>query len=629
MISKNVLKIIILLTCFFTYSPVFSESLIITTENSDNIVKIDKNYYLPLTMKIPDKSYIYGNPKGPGTGKPTNIFASTSNKSITFSNILIEKPEKYFPKQEINWVYRHKDSVKFYVPFTITGSQPNISITIKILVDALLCSNVSCVPIKGNYSYTFNTDQLPKKSIENKDNFLKNLVKLGGNTSTVNTLKPTKTKKLQEIPFDFEPKFITTNTISNLLQAIIFALLAGFILNFMPCVLPVISLKIISIIKIAKDDRLKIIKIGLTFTLGMLLSFLVLASLAAFAGHNWGTLFQNTTFLISMIIIVFALALSLMNVYTINLPSFAAKKATITYSNPYIDAFMKGLLTTFLATPCSGPFLGGTLAWSLTQPIYIIYIIFLCIGLGMALPYLIIALKPGLISFIPKPGEWTVVFEKLMGFLLFGTVIYLLSVLPLEEIPALLWMLFFTAIAFWQYGQYGAINKSKKSRIFSAILLVIIIYAAYSFFLTKPGKDEIIDIPKENYSLEKLTEANVNNQVVIVKFTADWCPNCQLVELNTIKTKEFNDLVKENNIKVLIADITKPGTEAEMLLNKLNSRSIPFLAIFGTGENFLNPICLRDLYNIDDIKEALDVLDKTEKKEQLEIPEIKVEDIKF
>jgi thiol:disulfide interchange protein DsbD len=372
----------------------------------------------------------------------------------------------------------------------------------------------------------------------------------------------------------------------------------------MPCVLPVLTLKITTLVSHAHDRRL-IVKTGLSYTFGVLTSFCFLAALAAFAGMGWGSLFQQSGFIIVMTLLLFIFSLSLLGVFTLNLPGFAGRAASTQFGNVAVDSYIKGLMASLLATPCSGPLLGATLAWSLSQPPYIVFTVFTAIGIGMALPYIIISIYPPIVSFIPKPGNWTVIFERVMGFLLLGSVIYFISVLSDDLFIPTLVMLFVSGISIWQYGEWGNLSRSGISQKVSRIVLILLLIAALSipvYWSNRPSKTVIA---QNSYTFSNLQSLARGGQITAVQFTADWCPNCRIVERSVLYTKETEALFKEKNVTLLVADITQSGTEGEKLLHALGSSSIPFLAFFPAGNSFNNPICLRDLYSEKDIVEAL------------------------
>jgi thiol:disulfide interchange protein DsbD len=203
----------------------------------------------------------------------------------------------------------------------------------------------------------------------------------------------------------------------------------------------------------------------------------------------------------------------------------------------------------------------------------------------------------------------------------------LLNILPTAKIMSVVWLLLITAFALWQFGKWGSLASSRPKRAISALVLILLFSAGYILLLRE--KTQVTQNPNiiKNYAHQALKESYQKNQITIVEFTADWCPNCKLVELQTINTDDFNNLLKEYKIKFIKADITAAGTEAEVLLKKLGGRSIPFLAIFGIEKEFFTPVCLQDIFSVKDIRAALESL-KIKKAETV-APELKIDEIKF
>lgn len=586
-----------------------------STYNDFRIYPVDKEHYgypgsdivIALKCEIPKDSHIYGNPLGTGIGKPTTI-------NITAPDFIYIHPTQFLPpkikhegKSYINF---YENEVYFFIPIQIKDNAPEEIISLKIFFDSLLCSKTSCIAKKSEIEIKVNISAKNSKTI--LDN---RLLKLYGESNpSIFYSGHIDNSDIQNIQFNdinnlpvFTPVSSEKNEVSKLWKAIIFGLIGGLILNFMPCVLPVISLKIMSFVQHADNHPRKIRLLGLSFTGGILVTFLVLAALASWLGYSWGALFQNETFILIMTSIVFALTLSLFDVYTLNIPGFASRASSHKQVNDYADAFVKGLFATLLATPCSGPFLGATLAWALTGSPIIIFSVFISIGIGMSLPYLLLSFKPSLIKKFPKPGAWLLTFERILGFLLLATTLYLLMILPQSLISSALWFMFFIAFALWQFGKFGNIAQKKSSRIISAIMLLNIIAGGYfvSFKLFQTDDSSNAAISGKVYSHQQLLDNYTNNKITMIKFTADWCPNCKLVEATSLNSKIIAELIQKNSIDFMVADITKPGTEGEELLNRLGGKSIPYLAIFSYGDRFKKPFILRDIYSKEDVVNAI------------------------
>ena len=390
------------------------------------------------------------------------------------------------------------------------------------------------------------------------------------------------------------------------------ALLAGFLLNFMPCVLPVVGLKVLSFVKQASDSRGKMFLLNLSYSAGLISVMLILASLAAFAGLGWGEQFSSAGFNITLAVVVFAFGLSFLGVWEIPVPGLVGKAAGShsAQREGYLGAFIVGALSTILATPCSGPFLGSALTWAVLQPVYLTYLVFGAVGLGMASPYLLIGLFPKLGSFLPKPGNWMVTFKQVMGFVLLATVVYLMSFMPIPSVVPTALLLLGIGVACWRLGTVVIMGtRSQKVRAWGEAALITLVVTFVSFgwleglmanrferaaqritgSLTathdaaKGGRQD--GIPWEPFSRDRLEELVRQGKTVFVDFTADWCLTCKSNEAVAIETAEVRELLQRNGIVALRADKTKPAPEVDETLRLLGNRaaSIPFYAVFPAG----------------------------------------------
>jgi thiol:disulfide interchange protein DsbD len=419
-----------------------------------------------------------------------------------------------------------------------------------------------------------------------------------------------------EIP-EIEPRPVMPRLeVGGLVKAALFALLAGFILNFMPCVLPVVSLKVLGFVQQAQESRRRVVLLGLSFAAGIFAVFLVLAALASFAGYGWGELFQKQGFLIAMIGLVFTMALCLFGLFQLPIPHFASSGESISMQrHGYFESFYKGTLATFLATPCSGPLLGGAMAWTLRQPPVQIFVVFACLGVGMAFPYVAMSIYPAALRWLPRPGNWLIHFERFMGFALLATVVYLLTILPENMIVWTVLFCLFLAIGFYIWGQMTSLSDSTRRRIVVRLLAVIIMVAggwlSLKTFPSMGWNEETLSKTGgpdkwQDYADTKLLEAARENRWVVVDFTADWCPNCILVERTVLRNQEVVETFRKHDVLLLKADLTRENPAAKRLLEKMGSRSIPFLALFPPGEHFWQPFFLRDIYRARDVLEVFE-----------------------
>ena len=274
----------------------------------------------------------------------------------------------------------------------------------------------------------------------------------------------------------------------NIFLAIIFAFAGGMILNLMPCVLPVLSIKIMGFIQQAGEIRSKTIKHGLAFTLGVLISFWVLAGLliALRAGGEylgWGFQLQSPAFIVILSILLFLFGLSMFGVFEIGTTLTSAGQNL--KSTGYTGSFTSGVLATIVATPCTAPFMGTALGFALSQPVYVSLLVFTFLGLGMALPYVLLTSTPALLKLMPKPGRWMESFQQFMGFLLMGTVLWLIWVLSLqtgsEGVLFLLTSIIIAAVGGWIYGRWGTLAQPAKVRITALFISLIFNSRIYLF----------------------------------------------------------------------------------------------------------------------------------------------------
>jgi thiol:disulfide interchange protein len=382
------------------------------------------------------------------------------------------------------------------------------------------------------------------------------------------------------------------------------SLLGGFILNLMPCVLPVVGLKILSFVEQAHHERGQILALNIAYAAGILAVFMALAALSAGLGQAWGEQFTSKEFNIALAALVFVMALSFLGVWEIPIPGFvgSSRAGELAQREGLAGAFSKGILTTILATPCSGPALGFVFGFTLGQPAYVVFTVFACIGLGMAAPYLLIAAFPPLIRFLPKPGEWMETFKQAMGFVLLGTVVFVFTFLDKDYLVPTFGLLIGLWFCCWWIGRTPLTEPAAtRFRAWGAGIAAAAVIGWLSFaYLGPPTRI----LPWEPFSQTALAKATAEGKTVMIDFTADWCLTCKLNLKWAVDTEETLRLVNENKIVPLLADWTKPNPEIKETLNSLGSNSIPVLAIFPAGRP-TEPIVLRDLLKQGDVIEAL------------------------
>jgi len=403
----------------------------------------------------------------------------------------------------------------------------------------------------------------------------------------------------------------------SLLFILAMAIGGGLILNLMPCVLPVVGLKIMSFASQAGENRGKVLALNLAYTLGILVVFWALSALAIISTYSWGReflgiegqmswgqQFQYFAFRYGVILLVFALALSFLGVWEIPLPGFVGGRSTqqLQQKEGFSGAFFKGIFTTLLATPCSGPLLGTVFAYTLGKSAIVIWAIFTAIGLGMALPYLLIALFPPLIAFLPKPGAWMDTLKQLLGFLLLATCVFIFSFFPDSDRVMVFASLMAVWFGCWVIGSVPAWETlPKRLAAWGGGIGMAAAICYFAMWATAPGPVVIAWEPYDEVRLEKLRS---EGRTVLIDFTAKWCVNCQVNYKVAINTEETGRLVNELAAIPMLADWTDHSEQIRSKLQELNSNSIPVLAIY-PGSDPQNPIVLRDLVSQGDVLSAL------------------------
>lgn len=567
---------------------------------------------LAVVLDIHEGWYSYANPKGPGTGAAT-VVTGQSQAGFSFS------PARYLPGKKKaadydpeDWVYAYEGKVPVFMELAIAeDARPGAhELSLDLFIQG--CKG-SCIQLEKTLPLPITVKAGDTPSAEtNKEIFARfDEAKApapgtpgeqagppkSGTTSTAGAPADGSSVPAVDISL-YKARTTESEDISGVFMAIALGFIAGLLLNVMPCVLPLLSIKITSLVNQSHEQPGRIFRLGLAFGAGILSVFLVLAILAATIGLSWGGLFQSATFNIIMIGLVFVFALGLFDIYIINVGGGGTHKVR----EGYLGSFYKGVLATFLATPCSGPFLGATLAWVLTQQWHIIMLVFTSIGMGMALPYVILSASPKLMRFVPKPGAWMETFKHMMGFVLLGMVIYLFTFLRQELVLYTLTFCLFLGFSAYLFGRFAHTGiPSVKRWVWRAVLSAAVVLAAV-YTTTRPVKQETSTL------LAQLGKSYQEKRTVVVDFTADWCTVCKVVDKTVLKSEEIQKALKEKNIDLVYADITHATDDsAEIRLrNQLGSKSVPFLAVL-PGNDHYNAYVLRDLFSKQDL---LDILEK-------------------
>ena len=377
----------------------------------------------------------------------------------------------------------------------------------------------------------------------------------------------------------------------SLITALIFALIGGLILNLMPCVFPVISLKVLSFVSMGGSSPRKIRNHALVFTVGVIASFMLIALtivLLKQAGNfvGWGFQLQSPLIvgLLSLVMVFISLVLITDNSFGESLTKLGNIGGS---ENGYYSSFLTGVLAVVVASPCTAPFMGAALGYALIQPSGETVPIFLSLSLGFSLPYLLLAANPKLIDFLPKPGDWMVTLKEFFAFPMLATALWLLWVFSLQVNQILViflligWLLL--ALNFWIFQKdYKTINKV----IFLGISIFSMIYFLPETEEIETEQNLIIGSATEWY--EGIEDDLRNkNQPYFINFTAAWCITCQSNEITAFSKDGFKSLLEEKNIEYIKADWTNRNDAITRSLKKYGRSGVPFYVYWEPG--FENP----------------------------------------
>ena len=376
----------------------------------------------------------------------------------------------------------------------------------------------------------------------------------------------------------------------SFIQALIFAFIGGLILNLMPCVFPIISLKVLSFVSMSNQSPAKIRAHALSFCTGVMISFLIiglamilLKQAGLFLG--WGFQLQSPLVVGLLSLLMFIIGLVLLS--DINIGSSLTRLGGVGSSDNLIGSFSTGILAVIVASPCTAPFMGAALGYALIQPSGVTLPIFSALGLGFAFPYFILSASPSLINYLPKPGNWMVTLKEFFAFPMFATSIWLIWVFSFQtssnEVIFLLITILLISLLIWIASK---INKPNYR-------MIIFIFAVFIiFFQFKDIPSQKIQSPNamklENFNYVEWNENIENeyqskNQAYLINFTAAWCITCQTNDKIALSRPNIKEYIYENNIEYVVADWTNKNDEILKTLESYNRNGVPLYIFWKPG----------------------------------------------
>lgn len=385
----------------------------------------------------------------------------------------------------------------------------------------------------------------------------------------------------------------TAAGLGSLLGIMALAFLGGLILNIMPCVFPVLAIKVLGFVKQADAERRRVVGHGLTFAGGVLISMwaltgVLLALRAGGAQLGWGFQLQQPAFVLGLAIFFLLFALSLSGVFEIG-GSLIGLGTELTAKEGFSGSFFQGMLAVVVATPCTAPLLAPALGAAFALPPWQAVLAFTCIALGLSTPYLVLAIFPSLARRLPRPGAWMETFKQLMAFPLYATVAFLLYTLngqiSADKFLVVLFAFVIVAFSAWIYGRYAtpaaSIRQRRTGQIGSLLFLAVAITWAYW-----PAAEQAW----EPWSAARVAELQKEGRPIYVDFTARWCTNCWVNEKIVFNSAEVLKVMEEKHVALLRADLTKPDPAITAELARFGRVGVPFNLIYLPGHN--DPIVL-------------------------------------
>ena len=401
---------------------------------------------------------------------------------------------------------------------------------------------------------------------------------------------------------------IKESNFDSILVILVMAFIGGFILNFMPCVLPVLTLKLSRILSNKYKDHSSIRFNFLLTTLGIVFSFICLAfitiGLKNITGEiGWGIQFQQPLFLFFLIFILIIFSLNLFNFLEINLPSNLSSNIHNYIKNKkHGIAFFEGAFATLLATPCSAPFLGSAVSFALSSSFYITLSIFIVLGIGMSFPYILFIAFPSLVRFLPKPGTWMVYLKYFLGFGVMLTAVWL-GYVCIMIVGLRIFTVFILSIIILLLMFNKTINKNKYGFLLIALLIITVFFTYTSKVLDKYSLGFSNNSEWVKYNSDSLLNYINGGSTVFIDITADWCVTCKVNKLLILNSKEFKNIAKNNNLILMRGDWTKPDNKITQFLQKSNRYGIPFNALYNI--KYPEGIIFSELLTLKEIKDSI------------------------
>ena len=538
---------------------------------------------LTVTITIPEKWHVNANEVTDEFLKPSSIEAKA--EGIEFAEPVWPKPIKEYNEALELEILTFRETFSVELPVkSASGNYDSSGTTVTFHYQA--CDNSICL---APASKTISLSEIAA----------------GTKSSHVNS-GAKKNDSENEVAAASATNDASASASAGIIALLFFAFLGGIILNLMPCVLPVLSLKLFSLIKQAGESRGRLLALGGATTAGILCSFWALAAVVAAVkagggSAGWGMQFQSAGFIAFMVVILTAFAMSFFGVFEVWLPWGATTKMDEAgHKAGFAGAFFTGALLVLLSTPCSAPFLGTAMGFAFAQTTPVLFLFFTAAGLGLALPYMLVSAFPKILKVFPKPGPWMVKLQKVMGVLLLATVAWLLWLVNEQAGMAGVGMFAVVvaasiggSIIVGKFAPPGAAFKRELITLGGSIVVIAAVWFAVIGPQYEQAASEKFNARMQEqmtadgwyrYSPALIEEFAKANRTVFIDATADWCLTCKTNEAAVLNRDEFRRAMDSLNVALVKADWTRETPEVNALLKSMHKSGVPAYAIYPAGD---------------------------------------------
>ncbi len=588
----------------------------VSAVSSHTRVSPGQSFHVALVMKIADGWYYYSaDPGVSGDFKPQAGSIESSAGDWKVAPALWPADQRTLTDLGDRQAYFnvYKKRAVFFVPVTVPKNAAGQK-TIEITPDGQICSTTGqCIPLSGfggqgerGVLTALVTVQVGAEPIGNpqwNETFTKNLAA----AMPVEKLRASHV----EAPRGLSGMLPAASQMADLdlWAGLGLALLAGLSLNIMPCVLPIIPLRIYSLVKMAHESRRRYVTLGLTFAAGIVLFFVALGAvnvvlkLTASGTLDINEHFKYPAVRIAIAMVLLTLSANLFGLFNVTVPSKVASLGAGAEAKGHLSALGMGFMMAVLSTPCSFWLMAMTLGWAQLQSLWLGTLALVLIGVGMGAPHALLAAFPSLVRHLPKPGRWMELFKQTMGFLLLPAVLWLLSTLY-EGSAWPFWVAGFGLVlvfGLWMWGTWVRYDAPLKKKLIVRGLAVAMVISAGAWMLPQPAPPLV---KFEPFDLGRIVQARKDGQIVLVKVTAAWCTSCKELDWTVFNTHAAAEAFKKYNVATITADVTNTRNAASRWLAKTFGGAPPMAIIYPAdgGEPFVKV----GMFSMDDLVKWLD-----------------------